>query len=154
MSSSTTDLHFVPKDINDNLPPPEGWQVVTDIPEGLHAPDEKELENKIFRYLPEAAKCAELLVTAITDKTDIKIPETYLRVESEAIFHVLLLVGIDDFHAPQMAVARLLAEECTKEETRFDIHFSFSIWTDFEQHRSVVPGNYRLKHVYADGAGK
>lgn len=154
MSSSTTYLNFLSEDINDKLSPPEGWQIVTDTPEGLQVQEETELETKIFKYLPKAAKCAERLVAAITEKTDVEIPETYLRVEAEATFHVLLLVSKDDFHVPQMAIARLLAEEFTKEETRFDIHFSFSIWTDFEQLRSVAPGNYRLKHVYTESADK
>jgi len=150
MAERINNLHVVSGEINDRLQPPPGWFIPGDAEakqSRLRNENEQKSEKAVFEHLPAAAKWAEQLVAAIENKTNIEIPETYMRVEADTKFHVLLLVNPDDFHAPQMAVARILAEEFTKMEDRFDIHYSFSTWTGFENYRAIFTNDYKLKHL-------
>ena len=150
MANSTNNVQLVREQINNWLVPPAGWQTTEEFrKDQTTAEDEKRSEDFVFRNLPLAAKDAEALVEKIDQYTSIAIEEYYLRVEEDTTFHILLLVSASDFHAPQMARAQLLAEDCTRNEERFDIHFTFSIHTEYLRKSALFPNDYKLMHPNA-----
>ena len=137
----------VSEDVNDKLTPPKGWIAVTHVvDEKPRTEAEKHWEEMVMRYLPIATKLSENLVDAIEHRTSIIVPESYLRIETDTKFHVVLLVKDNLFHVPEMAIAHILADEYTQTETRFDLHFTFSVLTEFNRRLALYPDEYKLKH--------
>ena len=140
-------IPHVSESVNDKLVPPSGWYAPDENEEERQAMvNEEEEEQEVINHLPLAAKVAEDLVDIIEKRTPIRIPESYMRVETDTKFHVVFLVDNEDYHAPEMAIAHILADSARKNEERFDIRFTFSVQVEFLKKCALYPGGYKLKH--------
>ena len=149
MIDTNNGSHHVSEVVNDMLIPPTGWFVPDNRVEDEKASvDEAEVENVVIKNLPLAAHITEALVDAIQTRTNIVIPESYLRIETDTKFHIVFLVDTTVFHSPEMVIANILAHDCTENEERFDIHFSFSVQTEFIRKCALYPQQYKLKREH------
>jgi len=146
------------KELNSALVPPKGWFTEEELVKNyITNTNERpeELARYIKEHLPMAARRAERLITALQEKLNIEIPESYLRVRADSAFQVLLLVSQDVFVSPRIAAARILAEEYARTET-YDICFTFSVQSESVVNALVLPNEYKLKHIqeYADDTSR
>ncbi len=147
MNSNTNRIQTERNEMWEIPDPPEGWFSPEETDAQKANQPEEEDEKFVFKNLPIATKRAENLVAEIEDKTGILIPEIYLRITNDTTFHFLLLVNYDSFHAPEMAAAQILAEEFTRGEEGFDIHFAFSVITEFSKRSQESIDKFHLKWV-------
>ena len=147
MDKPANDMQQISESVNDKLVPPTGWAIVEEDLEKPENKKEKEAEGKVIKNLPEATKLTERLVSDIERKSGIPIPEMYLRVDADTTFHVVLLVSQENFHAPKMAIAHILVDEYTNFQKDFDIHFTFSVQTEYARRAQLFENDYKLKFV-------
>jgi|GEM_PF-2807858 len=143
-------IQKVEEDIKGKLTIPAGWLTVEEL-EKKHIRDEevdiKEFEESVSRYLPLATKRAEKLINDLNEKLNIRIPISYLSIENSTTFHVVMLVAQEDYLAPEMQKARLLVEKDKSQDREFDMHYVFTVGTEYMQRSSIIPNSYKLKHI-------
>ena len=128
---------------NNTIQPPHGWTIAEEPEHADKAGWDMETLN---RNLPLACNEAIALIDQIQTELNVHIPEAYLRVEEGKIFHILLLTSQEDFLSPKILAAKILTEECSKTEDRFDIRFSFTNLEENTHKNVIIEHGYRLKH--------
>ena len=127
------------------IPSPQGW-----VTTGIHVINlnEKKLQTEEPVALPDnnlslAAKRTEQLIEALKGGLSIDVPISYMRVEKETMFHILLLISESDFHSPKIVAARMLAEKFARTE-EYDIKFVFAIESENRMNHTIRFGGYKL----------
>ena len=142
--------HASSREIDNRMISPPGWitttlknkNLKTEVPstqeEGKMVPDQ---------YLSAAAARAEELIDALNNELAIPVPVSYMRVETGALFHVLLLTDIDSFLSPKIQAARLLADKYSKTDGSYDIRFSFAVESENLVNTHSKFSEYKLMHI-------
>ena len=132
--------------------PPTGWLTISQL-EKMEKEKErsnvKEFEKSISRYLPQAAKKAQNLVSTLDNKLDIRVPVSYLTIENSTTFHVIMLVNQGDYLSPEMVKAKMMADWSNNHNEEFDIHYTFTVDVQFlgtNTYNTFAP-NYKLKYL-------
>jgi hypothetical protein len=99
------------------------------------------------QYLPGAAARAEQLINALNKELGIQVPVSYMRIETGTLFHVLLLIDLEDFHSPKLQAARLLAGKYSNTEDSYDIKFSFGAKPLNPTNTETMFREYNLVHI-------
>ena len=136
---------------NDELEPTNGWFTTDEqlgrnyVTKSNNEPEET--DRFIKEHLPMAAKKAETLIDEIKKHLNIGVPESYLRVRQDGVYHVLLMVSLEDFVSPKIAAARVLANEIARRTRTYDISFTFSVQSGTVINKVVQRSYYTLKHI-------
>jgi len=127
------------------VPSPQGW-----VTTGIHIINVNSLKeqpdaaaSQYDHNLSLAAKHTERLIDALKEGLDIEVFVSYMRVETEMMFHILLLIGGEDFHSSKIIAARILAEEFEKTEG-YKIKFVFAIESENRMRHVMKFGGYKL----------
>lgn len=148
MGSSSNEVKSINKEKMWNTVPPEGWFTPDEVVEiHLTTLQDEADQDFVLISLPKATEKAEKLVEDIERKTGIIVPESYMRVANDTCFHFLLLVDAVDYRSPGMSLASIIADEHTRVEERFDIHFSFSVNSEFAKRSQYNADEYSLKRM-------
>ena len=131
---------------------PTGWLTISQlekIEQDKERNNVKEFEKSVSRYLPQAAKKAQKLVSMLDNKLDIRVPVSYLTIENSTTFHVVMLVNQSDYLSPEMVKARMMASWSNQQNEEFDIHYTFTVDVQFlgTNTNSTFAPNYKLKHI-------
>ena len=126
---------------------PEGW-----ITTGIHVVNlnsktsgKQEEQQLLDTNLSHAAKLTEQLIDGLKEGMGVEVPVSYMRVEKNTSFHILLLLNDFDFHSPKIVSARLLAERFAKTEG-FHVRFVFAIESENRMNNTIKFGGYKLMH--------
>lgn len=128
---------------------PSGWAVAGELSAdngGDAITDMTQLKANLQIAGDEALE----LINDVQRQAEIQIPEAYLRVEKETIFHLLLLVNQTDFHSPKIMEAKLIAENYAKNESRFDLRISFGNIGENNHRNAIIDSGYKLIHIEPD----
>jgi len=140
-----------PGRLNDELVSPKGWfSAEEELGKPLVTNSQEKLEETgrfIKEHLPMAARRAERLIDALKKKLSVEVPESYLRVRDDGVYHVLLLVSQTDYISPKIAAARVLADEIARRTRTYDICFTFSVQSERAINKDVHRTVYKLKHL-------
>ncbi len=116
-----------------------GW-VTTDVHVDTQA-------SSLANNLPSAARRAEQLMEALEDELSVKVSVSYMRVETDALFHVLMLICKEDFLSSKIQAARVISERFARAGNSYDIRFSFAIESENMMENIIKFHGYRLLHV-------
>jgi len=141
------DAQMAPAYTAKSLQSPAGW-----VTTGIHvinlnakSGDEDEGMTLYDLNLPKAAKLTEQLIDALQEGLSIDVPVSYMRVERNTAFHILLLIKDYDFHSPKIVSARILAEKFAR-TGGFNIKFVFAIESENRMSNTMTFGGYKLMH--------
>ena len=127
---------------SDMIPSPQGW-----ITTGIHIINLNAKKIKAndasVDNLTLAARQTEQLIDALKEGLSVDVSVSYMRVETDFLFHILLLICEDDFHSPKIVSSRMLAEKFTKTEG-YEIKFAFAIESENRMSHTIKFGGYKL----------
>lgn len=138
---------FLPQ-IN-SIVPPQGWFPEEEILYSKNINDStlQSFQQTVSTTLPEAAKRSEELIDTLNDRLGIDVSISYLSVDIDANYHVLLLVTERDYHSPNIRAARLLAEKFVGNSSNLAIRYTFTVGRErIMSHFTTT--DYRLKYVH------
>lgn len=126
------------------MPPPAGWDLA-DYPEvTIH---ERDYNSSLKENTRLACREAVEVINKIQSELNIHIPESYMRVDLDNTFHVLLLTSQDDFLSPKLQAAKIVTERYSRAERRFDIRFSFTNLEENTHKSTILDNGYMLKYL-------
>jgi hypothetical protein len=135
------------------LTAPNGWTRVDKEEYLLPAvgDDTRVSEKLLSQNLEKVAQLTDRLIREVSAK-NIEVYVAYLKVEKISQFRVLLLVDQQVFHMPKIQAAHILAEEISTEDHDIDVHFMFSVQSEFVIQENLFSTGYILKHTLAGGS--
>ncbi len=124
---------------------PAGWETTNEVKETYINNGNRDSDIAFLeKYLPLAADKVENYVAVVAERLDIVIRESYLRLQN-GIFHVLFLMDDETFHSPEKTAARMIAQHLLRPD-EFDMHFTFSITTEYIKRGDVMPNTYEMRY--------
>jgi hypothetical protein len=136
-------------DITKGIQVPEGWEVSVEInPNNASELQQFEsLKKKIALYLPFVTKRVEIFKARALRNYHIAIQSTFIYVDADGSFEVVLNVNKDEFHAPDMVGLRIDAKEYLQDIPDMNMRLKFAI--SEEQNRfSLARRPYKLRYSY------
>lgn len=125
------------------VPSPQGW-----VTTGIHVIDlnaKRENGDAIAlrtKNLGLAAKCTEHMIKTLAETLGIEVSVSYMRIETDTLFHFLLIINEQDFHS-KIISARMLAEQFSKTEG-YEIKFVFAIDSENRMNHTMKFGGYKM----------
>ena len=105
-------------------------------------------QAEVKRTLPMAASRVEQLMDEVYNRYNMRISAAHLTIDPASAYHIFLVVGIDDYHAPKMQAAKLLTEKY--EENDDDLSIRFTFIANPEEGISFLSDNkYKLEHIHS-----
>ena len=129
--------------------PPNGWIIVDLLQKPgpvIDTPDEDKLTAIIDANLPYVAKRVEMLVLSLDHNLNFSVHETYIAIDADAAFHIILLFSREDYFSPKIQRAKILAEEYLGGTDSVGVRFTFTISDDYLKYHSST-NSHKLKYV-------
>jgi len=129
---------------------PTGWLTIKDL-EQSNVKEQKEKlrepEQSVSKYFPLAAKRVQKLIDQLKERLNMSIPLSYLKIENNSTFHVTMLVSQSTFLSPEMQAAKLLIAKERAEKQEFDMHYTFTVGSEFMLKNSMAPNSYEIRNI-------
>jgi hypothetical protein len=135
-----------------SITPPPGWLTIDQLAkleQQKENDDLKQFEQSVSHFLPMAAKRTQDLIDLLDRRLNIKVPISYLTIENATTFHATMLLDQGDYLSPEMQAARILTEKDKQKNSDFDMHYTFTVGTEYMQRSSVTANanSYQLKNI-------
>jgi len=128
---------------------PEGWEVTVEVDpnDALELQQFETLKKKIGLYLPFVTKRLEIFKTRTLRNCHITIQSTFIYVDADGSFEVVLNVNKEDFHSPGMIGLRLDAKDYLQDISDMNMRLKFAISEEYNKF-SLSRRSFKLKYSY------
>ncbi len=106
-----------------------------------------ESEASLAQNLPLAARRADQLMDALETELAMEVSVSYMRIETNMLFHILLLVSREDFLSSKIQEARAIAERFARINSSYEVRFAFAIESENMMENIIKFNGYRLLHI-------
>ena len=139
----------VSDEIISDMQPPRGWDIIEEKEMVIadHVRAAEQLKQAVSKRLNIVTERVEQFVDRSYKDFNILIYETYIFIDADAAFHIMLLVKKDDYISSHMVALKILAKELLTTDEDVDMRFKFTIADEYFRfhytHRA-----YKLRYVY------
>ena len=138
-------------DLTKGIHAPEGWDMIVDVNPN-NAQELRQFENlkkKVAVYLPFITKRLEVFKARAERIAHIIIPSSYVYVDADGSFEVILLVNKEDFLSPDMIGLRLDAAGYLQSIGDMNMRFKFTVSEEYNKF-NLSKRPFKLRYAYGN----
>ena len=125
----------VNEEIQSHIATPFGWKVSESIE--VPVAGAQELDNAVTakkminQQFPLIALTVESFIDKILDKFNIAVREAFISIDTDATFHIMLLVNQADYFSPELLAAKLKAKDLVANISNVTARLKFVIASEY-----------------------
>ena len=133
-----------------NITPPAGWTVAEEVntaTEEIVEDEEARLKRIVNQNLEFVTGRVEAFVDMAYKDFNILIFESYIFIDADAAFHIMLLVNHEDLVSPHMIALKIQAKEQLTTDEDVSMRFQFTNAEEYARFHDTQR-TYKLRYMY------
>ena len=147
----TMELSTVNKASNkiiNGIEPPNGWELACELGNVISDLQITDAQKRMIGFhLPYVAHKVESFIDQADHRYHLTVSESHISIDTDATFHIVLLIKQEDYHTPEFLAAKIMASESLSTIEAISMRYTFTVAKEYFKVK-YTENTYKLKYVY------